>query len=66
MVLLKKKDKEINRFKTYRNYGVITEAGHPDMTDLSIDFSRGNSDTMDILTLRFVLGLRLGRVLGCP
>ena len=36
------------------------EAGHPDATDLTQDFSLGNSDVMDILTL----GLGLGRVLG--
>ena len=36
------------------------EAGHPDATDLTRDFSPGNSDAMDILTL----GLGLGRVLG--
>ena len=33
------------------------EAGHPDATDLTRDFSLGNSDAMDILTL----GLELGR-----
>ena len=38
------------------------EAGHPDTTDLTRDFSPGNSDAMDILTLG--LGLGLGRVLG--
>ena len=27
------------------------EAGHPDATDLTRDFSLGNSDAMDILTL---------------
>ena len=27
------------------------EAGHPDATDLTRDFSPGNSDAMDILTL---------------
>ena len=38
------------------------EAGHPDATDLTRDFSPGNSDAIDILTLG--LGLGLGRVLG--
>ena len=38
----------------------ITEAGHPDVTDLTRGFSPGNSDAMDILTL----GLELGRMLG--
>ena len=39
------------------------EAGHPDATDLTRDFSPGNSDAMDILTLGLgrVLGLELGR-----
>ena len=41
---------------------VHPEAGHPDATDLTRDFSPGNSDAMDILTLG--LGLGLGRVLG--
>ena len=39
---------------------LINEAGHPDATDLTRDFSPGNSDAMDILSL----GLGLGRVLG--
>ena len=38
------------------------KAGHPDATDLTRDFSLGNSDATDILTLG--LGLGLGRVLG--
>ena len=42
----------------------FAKAGHPDATDLTRDFSFGNSDAMDILTLEFGLGLRLGRVLG--
>ena len=41
---------------------INSEAGHPDVTDLMRDFSPGNSDAMDILTLG--LGLGLGRVLG--
>ena len=41
---------------------INSEAGHPDATDLTRDFSPGNSDAMDILTLG--LGLGLGRVLG--
>ena len=40
------------------------EAGHPDATDLTQDFSPGNSDAIDILTLGLGLGLGLGRVLG--
>ena len=40
----------------------MSEAGHPDVTDLTRDFSSGNSDAMDILTLGLELGL--GRVLG--
>ena len=40
------------------------EAGHPDATDLTRDFSPENSDAMDILTLGLGLGLGLGRVLG--
>ena len=39
-----------------------TEAGHPDATDLTRDFSPANFDVMDILTLGLGLGLR--RVLG--
>ena len=40
----------------------ISEAGHPDATDLTEDFSPGNSDAMDNLTLGLgrVLGLELG------
>ena len=38
------------------------EAGHSGATDLTQDFSFGNSDAIDILTLG--LGLGLGRVLG--
>ena len=41
----------------------LAEAGHPDATDLTRDFSPGNSDAMDILTLGLELGLGLGRVL---
>ena len=39
------------------------EARHPDATNLTRDFSPGNSDAMDILTLGLgkVLGLELGR-----
>ena len=39
------------------------EAGHPDATDLTRDFSPVNSDATDILTLGLgrVLGLELGR-----
>ena len=37
---------------------ITEEAGHPDATNLTWDFSYGNSDAMDILTLG------LGRVLG--
>ena len=40
------------------------EAEHPDATDLTRNFSPGNSDAMDILTLGLGLGLGLGRVLG--
>ena len=42
---------------------LFPEAGHPDATDLMRDFSPGNSDAMDILTLGLgrVLGLELGR-----
>ena len=38
------------------------EAGHPDATDLTQDFSLGNSDAMDNLTLGLgrLLGLELG------
>ena len=43
---------------------VLIKAGHPDATDLTRDFSPGNSDAMDILTLGLGLGLGLGRVLG--
>ena len=41
----------------------VFKAGHPDATDLTRDFSPGNSDAMDILTLglRRVLGLELER-----
>ena len=39
-----------------------SETGHPDATDLTRDYSSGNSDAMDKLTLG--LGLGLGRVLG--
>ena len=44
------------------HYAAVTEAGHPDATDLTRDFSPGNSDAMDIQTLG--LGLGFGRVLG--
>ena len=40
----------------------VAEAGHPDATDLTRDFSRRNSDAMDILALR--LGLGTGAVRG--
>ena len=43
---------------------VAAEAGHSDATDLTRDFSPGNSDAMNILTLGLGLGLGLGRVLG--
>ena len=41
----------------------IGKAGHPDATNLTGDFSPGNSDAMDILTLWLgrVLGFELGR-----
>ena len=51
-------------FVKFRSFQQNNEAGHPDATDLTRDFSPGNSDAMDILTLRLGLGLRLGRVLG--
>ena len=41
---------------------MLIEAGHPNATDLTRDYSPENPDTMDILTL--VLGLGLERVLG--
>ena len=37
------------------------EAEHPDATELTRDFSPGNSDAMDNLTLGLGLGLGLGR-----
>ena len=43
-------------------YPCLYEAGHLDATDLTRDYSPGNPDAMDILTLG--LGLGLGRVLG--
>ena len=39
----------------------FVEAGHPDVTDLTRDFSPGNSDAMDILTLGLGRVLELGR-----
>ena len=44
------------------SYPSFCEAGHPDATDLTRDFSPGNSDAMDILTIG--LGLGLGLELG--
>ena len=42
-------------------YPKKVKAGHPNATDLMRDFSPGNSDAMDILTLGLGRVLELGR-----